>query len=386
MLLVAEPILGDEEKAALSAVVDCGWITMGERVRDFERAFAAKHGAADAVAVSSCTAALHLIVAGLGIGPGDEVLVPSLTFVATVNSVLYVGATPVFVDIEGLDVPLMSVDDAAAKCTAKTRAVILMHYAGYLADRDIWRDFAAQRGLLLIEDAAHALGADQAGSFGQAAAFSLYGNKNMTTAEGGVVLASSKELLDTIRQMRSHGMTSNTFERLSSGTISYDVTMLGYNYRMDELRAAVGLTQLQHLSSWNTKRKTLTNTYIQLLKARCPNVGLPFLESSLPSLCQRTSSHHIMPVILPHGTDRRQLVDRLRAAGIQTTSHYPAAHRFSFYRRRFPSVHLPQTEEFARRQLTLPLHPRMTESQVDAVTTALADVLELTSRRQGALL
>ena len=142
MLLVAEPILGPEEKAALSDVVDCGWITMGDRVRAFEQAFAEEHGAADAVAVSSCTAALHLILQALGVGPGDEVLVPSLSFVATANCVLYAGATPVFVDIEALDWPLMSGADAAAKCTAKTKAVIVMHYAGYVADRDAWCEFA----------------------------------------------------------------------------------------------------------------------------------------------------------------------------------------------------------------------------------------------------
>jgi dTDP-4-amino-4,6-dideoxygalactose transaminase len=136
ILAVAEPNLGEEEKAALAEVVDSGWITMGDRVRAFEQAFAQHHGAADAVAVSSCTAGLHLVMRALGIGPGDEVLVPSLTFVATVNCVLYTGATPVFVDIESLDVPLLSCADAATKCTARTKAVIIMHYAGYLANRN----------------------------------------------------------------------------------------------------------------------------------------------------------------------------------------------------------------------------------------------------------
>jgi dTDP-4-amino-4,6-dideoxygalactose transaminase len=373
MLLVAEPVLGGEEKTALSDVVDCGWITMGERVRAFERAFAEEHGAVDAVAVSSCTAALHLILQALGIGPGDEVLVPSLTFVATVNCILYTGATPVFVDIEDLDYPLMSRTDAAGNCTSRTKAVIVMHYAGYLGDRQAWRDFSGSRDLLLIEDAAHAAGADQAGTFGQAAAFSLYGNKNMTTAEGGVVIASDGRLLESIRQMRGHGMTTGTFQRLSSASITYDVTMLGYNYRMDELRAAVGLVQLKHLAAWNKKRERLTKLYMQSIREHCPRVGLPFANWNAPS-CQ-TSSHHIMPIVLPEDADRQSVVGRLRDVGIQTTNHYPAIHQFSFYRSRYPCVHLPRTEEFSRRELTLPLHPRMEEWQAERVTTALATAL-----------
>jgi dTDP-4-amino-4,6-dideoxygalactose transaminase len=372
MLPVAEPILGEEEKAALCEVVDGGWITMGDRVRVFEQEFAAEHNLADAVAVSSCTAALHLILRSLGIGPGDEVLVPSLTFVATVNCVLYAGASPVFVDIEGLDWPVISLTDAAAKCTARTRAVILMHYAGYVAEREAWRHFARSRGLLLIEDAAHAAGAEQVGTFGNAAAFSFYGNKNMTTAEGGVVTSPDRSVLENVRQMRNHGMTSGTFQRFSNQTVGYDVTMLGYNYRMDDLRAAIGLTQLRKLKIWNDKRRTLTQLYMGCLKERCPALGLPFGERKEPP---PPSAHHIMPVVLPEEADRQKVIDALRDVGIQTSNHYPAAHRLSFYRDRFPSVHLPQTEEYARRQLTLPLHPRMDASHVDRVATALKTAL-----------
>jgi dTDP-4-amino-4,6-dideoxygalactose transaminase len=158
MLLVSEPVMGADEKAALAAVIESGWVTMGDRVREFEQAFARMHEAEDSIAVGSCTAALHLILHSLGIGPGDEVLVPSLTFVATANSVLYVGARPVFVDIGSAEVPLMSLDEAEAKCTARTKAVIMVHFAGYLAHRDAWQSFARRKGLLLIEDAAHAPG------------------------------------------------------------------------------------------------------------------------------------------------------------------------------------------------------------------------------------
>jgi dTDP-4-amino-4,6-dideoxygalactose transaminase len=368
MLLVSEPIVGKDEKAALSEVVDCGWITMGDRVRAFEMAFAEQHGAPDAVAVSSCTAALHLLVEGLGIGPGDEVLVPSLTFVATANCVLYAGATPIFVDIESLDAPLMSLHDAALKCTTKTKAVFLMHYAGYLADRAAWREFAEARGLLLLEDAAHAAGVAGAGSFGDGAAFSFYGNKNMTTAEGGIVIAKDQEVLDRIRQMRGHGMTSGTLQRLTSRAESYDVTMLGYNYRMDELRAAVGLAQLRNLKTWNARRKALTHLYRRTLEAECPEVRVPLAALD-------NSSHHIMPVVLPPDVDRQTVMTRLREYEIQTTIHYPPAHQLSFYRSLYPSVQLKETEEFARRELTLPLHPRMESGHVEAVTRALAKSL-----------
>ncbi|HEU4660832.1 MAG TPA: DegT/DnrJ/EryC1/StrS aminotransferase family protein [Pseudolabrys sp.] len=372
-LSVAEPILGREEKEALSDVIDSGWITMGDRVRAFEDAFARVHNAPESVAVSSCTAGLHLILQSLGIGPGDEVLVPSLTFVATVNCVLYVGADPVFVDIESLDKPLISLADAGTKCSARTRAIIVMHYAGYIADRDAWREFAAERNLFLIEDAAHAVGVDQVGTFGHAAAFSFYGNKNMTTAEGGIVTSPNRDVLERVRQMRNHGMTSGTFQRFSDRSVGYDVMMLGYNYRMDELRAAIGLTQLKKLASWNEKRRSLTQRYMQYLKERCPNVEVPFtgLKDSSPAI----SSHHIMPVVLPKRSDRQKVIDILRGVGIQTSNHYPAVHQLTFYRNRFSSVCLPQTEEYARRELTLPLHPRMNARDVERVVSSLSGAL-----------
>src|SRR5215469_8148054 len=312
MLFVSEPSLGEGEKAALAEVIDSGWITMGDRVRAFERAFSKAHHIADAVAVSSCTTGLHLAMEALGIGSGDEVLVPSLTFVATANSVLYAGATPVFVDIESLDVPLISLADAAAKVTARTKAVVVMHYGGYLTDGPAWREFADARGLYLIEDAAHAAGLDRPGIFGDVAVFSFFGNKNMTTAEGGMVAARDDNVLARIRQLRSHGITSGTVQRLSSHAVTYDVTMLGYNYRMDELRAAIGLVQLKNLKRWNGKRQMLTETYRRLIAEHCPAVAMPFSKP-------RASSCHILPVLLPEGVDRQRIVDRLWETEIQTS-------------------------------------------------------------------
>jgi dTDP-4-amino-4,6-dideoxygalactose transaminase len=369
MLLVGEPSIGAAEKFALDQVVDSNWITMGDRVRAFEQAFAAEHGVLDSAAVSSCTAGLHLALAALGVGPGDEVLVPSLSFVATANCVLYVGATPVFVDIGGLDEPLISVEDAALECTGRTKAAIVMHYAGHLADRDAWRDFTQTRGLLLIEDAAHAAGAMGAGRLGDAAVFSFYGNKNMTTGEGGMVLARDPEVLERVKRMRSHGMTSGTRERLDSRTPTYDVTMLGWNYRMDELRAAVGLVQLKSLRDWNERRRDLARAYRDALAERCPDVHVPFANALGPS------AHHFLPAVLPESADRQYVMGRMHDLGVQTTVHYPPIHRLSFYQEQYPSIRLPRTEAFARRELTLPLHPKLECGDVETVANVLAEAL-----------
>ncbi|MDR3531274.1 MAG: DegT/DnrJ/EryC1/StrS aminotransferase family protein [Rhodopila sp.] len=369
MILVGEPSLGKDEKTALAEVVDANWITMGSRVSGFERAFAESHGVAAAAAVSSCTAGLHLALAALDIGPGDEVLVPSMTFVATANCVLYVGATPVFVDIESLHRPLISIEDAARKCTERTRAVIVMHYAGYLVDRQAWLDFAQSRGLLLIEDAAHAAGAPGAGTIGDVAVFSFYGNKNMTTAEGGMIFAREESVLNRIRQMRALGMSSGTHERLQARAPLYDVTMLGWNYRMDEFRAAVGLVQLRSLRKWNETRRDLVSRYRDVLSEYCPAVSVPFGNAVEPS------AYHLLPAILPAGSDRKAIMERMRDTGVQTTFHYPPVHALSFYRSRYPSGPLPETDAFAERELTLPLHPKMTNSDVRRVADALANAL-----------
>jgi dTDP-4-amino-4,6-dideoxygalactose transaminase len=368
MLLVSEPVIGTEEKSALADVIESGWITMGDRVREFEQAFAHLHEAEDSIAVSSCTAALHLILHALGVGPGDEVLVPSMTFVATANSVLYVGARPIFVDIDSPAVPLMSLDDAEAKCTHRTKAIILVHFGGYLADRDAWQSFARRKGLLLIEDAAHAPGLPAAGTFGEAAAFSFYGNKNMTTAEGGAIIARDRSLSEAIRRARSHGMTSGTRQRLNSRSPDYDVTILGFNYRMDELRAAIGLVQLKRLSGWNDIRRDLSLHYRQLVARHCPPVMVPFAD-------HWPSAHHLMPVVLPVEASRQAVIDRLRSDGVQTTIHYPPVHSLTFYKDICADSRMPRTEDFARRELTLPLHPRMTPTTVEQVVKSVAAAL-----------
>lgn len=368
MISLGDPVLGEEEKQALCEVIDSNWLTMGERVATFEQAFAELHGAEQAVAVNSCTAGLHLCLAAFGLGPGDEVLVPALTFVATVNVIMYTGATPVFIDIEGPDLPHICIEDAAAKLTPRTKAVIIMHYGGYLVDLPKWRSFADAHGLILIEDAAHAPATGEVGIWGDASAFSFFTNKNMTTAEGGMVLARDRSVLERTRLLRAHGMTTNTLDRYRGHAYTYDVIMLGYNCRMDELRAAMGLVQLSHLPSWNARRRELNHFYRKLISERLPDVSVPF------ELNHETAAH-LMPILLPNGVDRTLIMKKLRQAGIQTSIHYPPAHRFSYYEGRFPVTVLPKTEHFSSCELTLPLHQSLIKEDVEKVVWTLGNAL-----------
>ncbi len=368
MLSLADPVLGELEKKALIEVIDSGWLTMGERVRAFESAFAAMHGVDDAVAVSSCTAGLHLALTALGIGPGDEVLVPSMTFVATVNAVLYTGATPVFVDIESLTTPHISLEQASLLCSERTKSVIVMHYGGYPVDMSAWKQFSDERGLLLIEDAAHAPGAPGVGLLSDASAYSFFSNKNMTTGEGGMVIVRNKAVHERIRAMRTHGMTTTTLDRHKGHAYSYDVTMLGFNYRMDEARAAMGLVQLERLSIWNQRRIELSARYRKLLGQACPKACVPFSAN-------QDNVGHLMPIVLPEKTDRQRVMDVLREAGIQSSIHYPPVHWFSYYQSRFPDSRLPMTEQFSERELSVPLHPSMQDADVDRVVEVFSSAL-----------
>lgn len=361
---LSTPQIGEEEKLALCGVIDSGWLTMGETVAKFERAFAELHGLDDAVAVNSCTAGLHLCFRALDVGPGDEVMVPSLTFVATVNAALYVGAKPIFLDIGGVSMPHISLEDAEEKCTSRTKAVVIMHYAGYPLDLSVWRSFCDAKNLMLIEDAAHAPGVDGVGRWSDASAFSFFSNKNMSTAEGGMVMARNASFLQRIRRLRGHGMTTDTLDRDRGHAYSYDVNMLGYNYRMDELRAAMGLVQLAQLPEWNKRRYELTKVYRESLAAHIPEVLVPFGYT-------HETAAHLMPVLLPTEANRQKIMAQLRDAGIQSSIHYPPVHQFSYYRERFPTVVLPKTEDFCAREISLPLHPSLTEDDVKRVVESL---------------
>jgi dTDP-4-amino-4,6-dideoxygalactose transaminase len=270
----------------------------------------------------------------------------------------------VFVDIQGLDEPHISLEDAKAKCTPKTKAVIVMHYGGYVVDLEAWRSFSDVNALRLIEDAAHAPGVGAVGRLSDASAFSFFSNKNMTTAEGGIITSRDASVLDRIRHLRSHGMTTDTLVRHRGHAYSYDVTMLGYNYRMDELRAAVGSVQLNHLPHWNKRRYELTNLYRHMLADQIPEVVIPFGPT-------HETAAHLMPVLLPTQINREKIMTHLRGMDVQTSIHYLPIHHFSYYLGRFPGVMLPKTEKFSARELTLPLHPALTEDDLERVVKSL---------------
>jgi dTDP-4-amino-4,6-dideoxygalactose transaminase len=370
MIELGAPVLGEAEKRALLAVIDDRWLTMGDRVRGFERAFAELHQVGEAVAVGSATAALQLILAAFDVGAGAEVLVPSMSFVATASVVLHAGATPVFVDVEAGDRPHMSLDDARQRITPRTRAIIIMHYGGYAIDLVAWRRLADEHGLRLFEDAAHAAGlAGDVGTVSDAAAFSFFTNKNMTTAEGGMMLVPDEARRQRVRLLRSHGMTATTLDRDRGRAVGYDVVECGFNFRMDELRGALGLVQIERLPEWNRIRASLTAGYRARLGEEVPDVEVPF-DADHPT------THHIMPVLLPEACDRSAIMASMRAAGVQTSVHYPAIHQFAYYRDRFGDVTLPHTERFSRRELTLPLHPALSSADVDRVVAALGQGLQ----------
>jgi len=367
MLSLSEPILGEAEKNAVLEVLDGGWITMGERVKHFEQEFARLHEHEDAVAINSCTSGLHIALAVLGIGEGDEVLVPSLTFVATINAIKYVGATPVFVDVESVYEPHISIEKARQALTSKTKCVMIMHYGGYLSDVKAWRQFVDEHGLSLIEDAAHSPACKGVGMYGDITSFSFFSNKNMTTSEGGMLIANSPELIDKLRNLRSHGMTSVTLDRHKGHAYSYDVVDLGFNYRLDEIRAAIGIEQLKNLNTWNTTRLELAQQYKENLRDNQVGIEVPFIDNSL-------TVAHLMPVLLPAHIKREAVMDALREQGIQSSIHYPPAHKFSYYQELYPDLSLPITEEYCARELSLPLHPMLTEADINKVSDKLTQI------------
>ena len=371
--------MGAEEIAAVTSVLESRWLTLGAVTQEFEQQLALATGAKHALAVTNATAALHLACVVANLGPGDEVIVPSLTFVATANAIRYVGATPVFADIVSDDNLNISPASIRKNLTANTKAIIVVHYAGYACAMPEIMQIAAEHGLVVIEDAAHASGASldgrALGAWGQTGCFSFFSNKNMTTGEGGMIITQDDAVADRLRILRSHGMTSMTWDRHKGHAWSYDVTELGYNYRIDEIRAALGLVQLAKLAKNNLRRKHLTELYRESLAELAPDVSMPFSEAG------GQSAYHILPVLLPKGNDRLKFMDEMKAQGIQTSIHYPPIHKFQAYRDgKFPFIDLAKTEDIAGREVTLPLYPGMLDENVLDVAQSVAVAL----KRSGA--
>jgi len=359
----------DEEFEAVQRVLKSGWLTMGEETLKFEEEFSKYIGVKYALATSSCTAALHMAMLALDIGPGDEVICPSLTFVATSNSILYTGAKPVFADVTSLTDFNISPIDIEKKITDKTKAIVIVHYAGYPCNMAEICAIAKRHGLYLVEDCAHAPGAEykgkKVGTFGDIACFSFFSNKNLSTGEGGMVVTDNSEFYEKLKLIRSHGMTTLTLDRHKGHAFSYDVVRLGFNYRIDEIRAAIGRVQLKKLEFNNQKRKEVANYYIEKLSA-CKFISIPFKDY------KEKSSYHIFPVLLDDRIDRTNLMKYLRDSGIQTSIHYRPIHQFSFYQRLgYSSNGLESTEIIGKRELTLPLYPNIGYSQVDYIVSVL---------------
>jgi len=366
---LADLRIDEELLAAVSQTVGSGWWSAGPRVAEFEMQFAAYCGAGHAVAVSSGTAALHLAVLALGCGPGEEVVLPSLNFVAAANAVAVTGATPVFSDVVGGADLNLSPADLEAAIGPATKALIVLHYGGNPCQMGAILEIADRHQLPVIEDAAHAPGATwhgvKCGTIGRIGCFSFFSNKNLPTGEGGLVVTDDQELAERIRLLRSHGMTSLTWDRHRGHAHTYDVLEPGFNYRLDEIRAAIGIVELRRLDAENAARRRLAARYRERLE------GVKDIVVAFPaSDAQVVSSQHLAVVLLPEDSSRSEVQAALVKEGIQTSVHYPPIHTFTHYAA-LPQRRLPQTDAVARRILTLPLFGHMTDEQLDFVTDRL---------------
>ncbi len=365
-LLVDEEILG-----AASDAVASGWWSMGPRVEELESAFASFAGAGHAVAVSSGTAALHLALLATGCGPGDEVVLPSLNFVAAANVVAHTGARPVFCDITGEADLNLDPGDVEAAIGPSTRAILVLHYGGNCCDIEAILAIARSHDLDVIEDAAHAPGATwggrSLGTLGRVGCFSFFSNKNLPVGEGGMLVTDDDEVAARLRLLRSHGMTTLTWARHQGHASSYDVVAQGYNYRLDEVRAAIGLVQLGRLQAGNEARGRIAQRYRDELEG-VAGITVPFRDREADAV----SAHHLAVLVLPAAELREPLRESLRERGVQTSVHYPPIHRFSEYSRS-PARPLPVTDDVGDRLVTLPLYPHMRDEQVELVIRSVRE-------------
>ena len=371
---LADILVDSELRAAVDEVVRSGWWSMGPKVLEFEQAFGEFCDVRHALAVANGTAALHLALLAAGCGPGDEVILPSLNFVAAANAIAHTGATPVFCDISGPDDLNLDPADLEAAIGPRTKAVLVLHYGGFPCDMQAVRELSEQRGLIVIEDAAHAPGATwqgrPCGGLGLVGCFSFFSNKNLPLGEGGMIVTEDDALAERLRLLRSHGMTTLTWERHRGHASSYDVVAQGFNYRLDELRAAIGLVQLRRLPDENARRGTISARYRERLDG-ASGITMPFGELEEGT----TSAHHLAVVLLPEGRrdDVRAFLSERR---IQTSVHYPPIHLFSHYRDLGSRRPLPRTEAVAARVVTLPLYAHMRDEQIELVTEGLIEALD----------
>lgn len=366
---LADVRFSEEDVEAVASVYRGGWLSQGPRVAEFERAFADFVGSRAAITVASGTAALQLALALLDLQPGDEVILPSLTFAATAATIVQAGATPVFADVRAIDAPWLSCERVRESIGPHTRAIVNVAYAGHPGETLALAELATERGLTLIEDAAHAAGSwagsRHVGTIGRLGAFSFFANKNLPLGEGGMLVTDDLALADRARLLRSHGLSSDTWGRHRAPVVhDYDVVEPGFNLRLDEPRAALGTRLLTRLVSDNRRRGEIADRYVD---------AFGDLEGARPVFVPDrdvTCAWHIFPLLLGCDVDRSAFRTRLHRAGVQTSVHYPPLHLTTAFATR-SSVDLSSTEEYGSRTVTVPLFPHMTSVQHDCVVTAV---------------
>ena len=353
-----------KEAQAAADTINSGWISTGPKCEELEKMFVDMFHVNYAVSISNCTDALHLCCLVCGVGPGDEVICPSLTFAASANCIRYAGATPVFCDIVGADHINIDPNEIEKKITDKTKAILVVHMAGFPCKMDDIMAIAKKHNLRVIEDACHGPLSEykgkKLGTIGDCAAFSFFSNKNISTGEGGMFISNNKEMADKARLLRSHGMTTMSYQRAGGHATAYDIVELGYNFRLDDIHAAIAIEQLKKLPGDLKQRIAVRNRYIELL-SKVENVVIPFADN------KEFTSNYIMPIIVTKGTveDRDAIRNKIHEAGVQTSVHYPAIHRFSIYKE-YGAV-LPQTEYVTDHEITLPMYAALTMEDVEYI-------------------
>ncbi|MGZ6006300.1 MAG: UDP-4-amino-4,6-dideoxy-N-acetyl-beta-L-altrosamine transaminase [Rhizomicrobium sp.] len=369
--------IGDADIKAVVEALCSDWLTTGPRVGQFEKAFARFCGATEGVAVNSGTAALHAAMRAVGIGPGDEVIVPAITFAASANAAIYEGGTPVFADVEA-DTLLIDPSCVEKLITPKTKAVVAVDYAGQPADYDALRALAKNRNIAIVADACHAPGATykgrMAGTLADISCFSFHPVKHLTTCEGGMTLTDDREKAAHMRRFRNHGIDSDHRKRDAEGTFAYDMVELGYNYRLPDVQCALGLAQLERLPRWVAKRRTVAAWYEDALR------GMTHVRP-LRVHADRTNAYHLYVVRLDLAklsVDRARAFAHLRERGIGANVHYAPVYLHSYYRSRGYQTGLcPVAEQTYREILTLPMFPAMSQGDVTRVANALRELSTL---------
>lgn len=361
-----------EEQAALETIKS-RWISTGPKCEEFEMLFAEMLSVKHAVSLSNCTDALHLALRVLDVREGDEVICPSLTFVASVNSIKYVGATPIFCDVKSPDHINIDAEKIKKLITPKTKAVMVVHMAGFPCEMDEIAAIAKEHNLKIIEDACHGPLSEykgkKLGTIGDIGCFSFFSNKNISTGEGGMIVTGDSDLENKIRLLRSHGMTTMSYQRAKGHATAYDVVELGYNFRMDDIRASIGIAQLKKLKDDLVERQKVRADYVKCL-SETSGVIVPFRDNT------EFASNYIMPVVLKNSTaeKRDEVREKLHQAGIQTSVHYPAIHRFSIYKN--CKADLPETEYITDNEITLPMYASLSSDDVAFICSKLSAILD----------